>query len=321
MKLLEIYNQILETAKTERDGLNILNNIDNAESIIKQMAVGDKSNNQKNIPAMAFLYAKGGADVENIIDVMNEYNQLEVDRRVKPIQLTRTEMTIGDKKINNFVDFSNFVHGQKNLKDDDSSDYFISKTNVEANFKAKKKPFLTGDGIDVYKGDTVGKCIEYTQGGLTGKAYSFCIGALGSGNLFKSYRDTSTSTFYFIVDKNHFKTNEDGTVNLDDPLHIVVFDMAAHGIDLTDANNTTGRIAEYGTDVEGYIDYLKSKGIEVEKMVNRPKTDQERYEDELLGQQNDSLEWFMKLPIELKSKYIGRGHRLTDDQFDYLIGS
>ena len=68
------------------------------------------------------------------------------------------------------------------------------------------------------------------------------------------------------------------------------------------------------------IDYLKSKGVPVEKMINKPKTDQERKEDELLGQRNTSLEWFMKLPIEYKSAYIGRGHQLTNDQFDYLIG-
>jgi len=292
MKLLETFNQILESATTERDGLKILtdNGIDGSENIIKQMADGDNSNNQKNIPAMAFLYSKGNASLENIIKVMNEYNALEIDNRVKPIQLTKTEINIGNNKFKNFVEFANFVHGQQNLKDDNSSDYFISKTNVEANFKSEKKPFLTGDGIDVYEGDTIGNCIE------------------------------STSTFYFIVDKNHFKTNEDGTVNLDDPLHMVVFDRAIDGVKLTDANNTTGRIAEYGKDVNAYVEYLKSKGVKVEKMVNKPKTEQEKYEDKLLGQKNDSLEWFMKLPMKYKSAYIGRGHQLTNDQFDYLIG-
>jgi hypothetical protein len=54
-------------------------------------------------------------------------------------------------------------------------------------------------------------------------------------------------------------------------------------------------------------------------MINKPKTDQENQEDELLGRPNRSLEWFVKLPIELKSKYIGRGHQLTNEQFDYLI--
>jgi hypothetical protein len=138
--------------------------------------------------------------------------------------------------------------------------------------------------------------------------------------MYKSYRDSKISTFYFIIDKNHFSTNDDGSVNLDDPLHIVVFDNTTNGVELTDADNSTGTISEYGSDVDGYIDYLKSKGVPVEKMMNKPKDDKERYEDELLGNQNNSLEWFMKLPIEYKSAYIGRGHRLTNDQFDYLIG-
>ena len=123
-----------------------------------------------------------------------------------------------------------------------------------------------------------------------------------------------------IVDRNHFKEEADGSVNLDDPLHIVVFDNTINGIELTDANNTTGTIDKYGQNVNDYVRYLKSKGVPVEIMANKPKTDQEKYEDELLGKQNNSLEWFMKLPIEYKSAYIGRGHRLTNDQFDYLIG-
>ena len=39
-----------------------------------------------------------------------------------------------------------------------------------------------------------------------------------------------------------------------------------------------------------------------------------------LGNQNNSLDWFKSLSYDEKSKYIGRGHQLTNDQFDYLIG-
>jgi hypothetical protein len=157
------------------------------------------------------------------------------------------------------------------------------------------------------------------MGGLTGRGYSFCIGQPGN-TMYKTYRDSQSSTFYFIVDRNRFKKNEDGSVNLDDPLHIVVLDRSKNGFILTDADNDTGRISEYGEDIDGYIGYLKSKGVPVNKLVNRPKTDQEQKEDELLVQQNQSLEWFKKLPIEYKSAYIGRGHKLTDEQFDYLMG-
>jgi hypothetical protein len=139
--------------------------------------------------------------------------------------------------------------------------------------------------------------------------------------MYQSYRDTKTSSFYFIVDRNHFKQNEDGSVNLDDPLHIVVLDNTEYGIELTDADNRTGTIAEpYGDDPNEYVTYLKEKGVPVDKLVKKPKTDQEAEEDKLLGRPNNDLKWFMDLPIDLKSKYIGRGHQLTNDQFDYLIG-
>ena len=69
------------------------------------------------------------------------------------------------------------------------------------------------------------------------------------------------------------------------------------------------------------MSYLKSKGVPVEKFKNRPKDKKEEDEDRLLGDENPSLEWFIKLPYEMKSAYIGRGHRLSDEQFDYLIGN
>lgn len=319
MKILEIYNLILESKATEAQGINILRRggIENPEVIIQKMASGDESNNQKNIPVMAFIYASGFSDIDNIIGVMNDYNSLNIKKRISPIQLTKNSIKIGEKEFVDFIKFSEFIHSQKNKYSEKSDSDF----NVSSDFKANIKPDWSGNGIDIYKADSVGKCISYTQGGLTEKPYDFCIGnPVPSQNMYKSYRDTKDSTFYFIIDRNHFKENEDGSVNLDDPLHIIVFDRTRHGIELTDANNDTGRIAEpYGENVDAYINYLESKGVPVETLVNKPKDDQERYEDELLGEPNNSLEWFMKLPMKYKSAYIGRGHRLTNDQFDYLI--
>jgi len=315
MKLFEIYNGLFESKKTEIEGLNILNRngVENGESIIQQMAKMDKSNNQKNIPIMAYIYGNGYTNMEKISNVMNNYNELEVKKRIKPIMVTKNGLVLGDNTFQShqFTMLFNFINGEMNKYG----------TNSKGDYKAEKQPLWSGNGIDIYNGDNVGKCINYTQGGLTGRAYGFCIGQPGN-TLYKSYRDDKASTFYFIIDKNHFGTNEDGSVNLDDPLHIVVFDNTTHGVELTDADNNSPatQIAEYGDDVKAYVDYLKSKGVPVENMMNKPKDDQEKYEDELLGNANDSLGWFMKLPIEYKSAYIGRGHRLTNDQFDYLIG-
>ena len=323
MKLFEIYNGLLESKRTELDGLRLLSNggISEADAdvIIRKFASGDKSVNQKNIPIMSYIYANGYTNMEKIVSVINNYNELEVKKRIQPMQVTKNGLVIGDKTFQShqFTMLFNFIDGEKNKYAENPKD----GSSVGSGFKAEKKTIWSGNGIDIYDGNNVGKCINYTQGGLTGKSYGFCIGQ-PSNTMYKSYRDDKSSTFYFIIDKNHFATNNDGSVNLDDPLHIVVFDNTKGGIELTDANNysPTTNIAEFGSDVDAYVGYLKSKGVPVEKMMNRPKDDQERYEDELLGQQNDSLEWFMKLPIEYKSAYIGRGHRLTNDQFDYLIG-
>jgi len=308
---------IVESRASEQQTMNILNKggVESPEDVLSSFKSGDKSENQKNLPIMGYLYALGGNDIKNIVDIVNEYNELVKKNRVKPVQPTKKGLVIGDKVFNDFLKFSEYIHGETNkyTKGDTKG------SSTSGDFKSEKKPLWSGNNIDIYEGDNVGKCINYTGGALTGRAYSFCIGQPGN-TMYKSYRDSKTSTFYFIVDRNKFITNEDGSVNLDDPLHIVVFDVTNRGVELTDANNDTGTIAEYGKDVDGYIDYLKSMGVPVDKMVNKPKTDQERKEDELLGRPNNDLEWFMKLPIEYKSAYIGRGHALTNDQFDYLIG-
>jgi hypothetical protein len=317
MKLFEVFNYLVESRASEAQGLNILNKggVNNGAEVIQKFAEGDKSTNQKNIPAMSFIYANGYTDMGNIISVMDDYNELEVKKRIKPIQLTKAGIMIGDKVFTDFIKLSEYIHGEKNKYAEKPS----GGSNVANDFKTNKKTLWSGNGIDIYEGDNVGKCISYTMGGLTGRGYSFCIGQ-PSNTMYKSYRDTKASSFYFIVDRNHFKENADGSVNLDDPLHIVVFDNTSRGIELTDANNTTGRIDKYGDNTDSYVAYLKSKGVPVDKLVNRGKTDQEDEEERLLGRPNENLEWFMKLPIEYKSAYIGRGHRLTDAQFDYLIG-
>jgi hypothetical protein len=316
-RLRELSGIISESRKSEELGLNILDKakIANPENVIRAFAEKDKSNNQKNIPVMAYLFSLGNADEKSIVSVLNNYDDLEIKKRIKPIQLSKAGITIGDKIFTDFIKFSEYIDGEKNKYAEKPS----GGSNVANDFKTNKKPLWSGNGIDIYEGDSVGKCISYSQGGLTGRGYSFCIGQPGN-TMYKSYRDTKDSSFYFIVDRNHFREEAGGGVNLDDPLHVVVFDNTTNGIELTDADNTTGSIAEYGEDANAYVAYLKSKGVPVDKLVNKPKTEQERYEDELLGNPNDSLEWFMKLPIEYKSAYIGRGHRLTDEQFDYLIG-
>ena len=317
--LIEIYNLVLESKKTEEQSLNILNkvNVPDANKILEDLKSIDKSDNQKNLPFMATIVTWNLNDsniINNMDSIFEKYNELLKSNNIKPMQLTQNKITIGNDTFNNFLKLAEYIDG---IHTDFS---YIQKRKKESFvvYENEDTPLFSSNNIDVYDGTEVGKCIKYTQGKLTGKSYSFCIGQ-PMNTMYQSYRDKKVSTFYFIVDRNRFKTNSDGSVNLDDPLHIVVFDMTKNGIELTDADNKTGTIAEYGKDVQGYVSYLKSKGISVDKLVNKPKTPEEEEEDRLIGKSNTSLEWFMKLPYEMKSKYIGRGHKLTDEQFDYIL--
>jgi hypothetical protein len=130
--------------------------------------------------------------------------------------------------------------------------------------------------------------------------------------MWQSYRDTQTSTFYFVYDDTR-----------DDRLSIVVVDVTKDGIVLTDKVNTTGKTLDPYTgqltqDSKPYIRYLKEKGIDISKIVNIPKSAEEQKEHEELGQPKNDLDWFKSLSPDYKSKYIGRGHKLTDEHFDYL---
>jgi hypothetical protein len=341
---LNTVNSILfESKRTEEDSINFLNknNINNSEDIVKIFASKDKSNNQKNLPIMSYLYLitnkdSNTVDTQQISDIVNQYDELYVKNRIKPIQITKNGLVIGDKIFNDFLKFSEYIDAFSNSYSNNQSTSNTDSSS-QSTTKPVKKPMWSGNDIDIYNGNNVGKCIEYTQGGLTNKSYGFCIGQPGN-HMYKSYRDQKVSSFYFIVDRN--RKNEDNSINLDDPLHIVVFDNTNKGIELTDANNSTGNISEYGQDVNGYINYLKSKGVPVEILVNRPKTEQETYEDNLLSTQNKDLSWFINLdnpknpnykkPVledgqtELnyyKSAYIGRGYLLSDEQFDFLLDS
>lgn len=311
-------NILLESKATEAQAMNILkkSGIESPENILSNLIKIDKSKNQVNLPAMAYLKSKGNAEENDLELIFNKYIELVDKKRVKPIQTTKKGLVIGNKVFTDFLRFAEFIDGEVGK-------YSLGKpksVSVEDEFEAEDKPIWSGNNIDIYDGNDVGKCIRYTGGQLTGKSYGFCIGQPGN-TMFQSYRDSKVSTFYFIVDRNKFKKEENGGVNLDDPLHVVVLDNTKYGVELTDGNNTTGNIAEFGSDSEGYLNYLKSKGVPVDKLVNKPKTPEEEEEQKLLGRPNDDLAWFKKLSYDYKSKYIGRGHSLTDAQFDYLLGS
>jgi len=313
-----------ESKQSELQGKSILikNGVseDVANELMSEFVSGDKSANQVNIPIMSLIYVKtnNSSVVRNIIDIVNEYNELVKKQRINRVEIKKGEIFLnGEKNSGTLIDFSNTIHAVSN-KYKNSDEQKILKKKIKNDVKSVEPPIFTNENVDIHDANTKEKCIKYVQKGLTGKYYTFCIGQFGSQNMYQSYRDTQTSTFYFIVDKTRIKDNEDGSVNLDDPLHLVVYDVTDVGVRLTDANNKTGKIEEFGTDVNAYNEYLQSLGVPIDILKNRPKSEQEKEEDRILGKENKNLEWFINLPYDYKSKYIGRGHVLTDEQFDYL---
>jgi hypothetical protein len=203
-----------------------------------------------------------------------------------------------------YLYWTQIIHGNKG---EDSNKEKSNFKPSDIDFQ-NEKPILTGSGgkIRVYKANNTEQCI------ILGKGQSFCISQPGN-RMWQSYRDRDISTFYFVYDDTR-----------DDRLGIVVVDQTQYKTVLTDKVNTTGTTldpytGELTTDPKSYMKYLKEKGIDLSKIVNIPKSPEEKEEDEKLGEDKGDLNWFISLSPDYKSKYIGRGHPLTNQQFDFLL--
>jgi hypothetical protein len=306
--ILENIDAILESKQTEQQALAILKKggvSDNFSlNIINQFRRSDTSKNQLLIPIMAKAFLEAGANgLPELLRVFVSLSEMLNSNKINTPQISDAGYIIGNKTFSNYLKLAEFVHGLEHMSKGHAE--WKGKINLETN----EPPLWEGNGIQVYDGNDVGKCIKYTTGGLTGKHYGFCIGQ-PANTMWQSYRDTKTSTFNYVIDSNR---------DLSDPLHIVVVDATERGIELTDANNSTGNIGEYSDDTDAYLKYLQSKGVPTDKLFyNKPKTPEEEKETEKLEKANRDINWFKQLGFEEKSKYIGRGHLLSDDQFKYL---
>lgn len=140
-----------------------------------------------------------------------------------------------------------------------------------------------------------------------GTGTPWCISRPGN-TMYQSYRLRNNSTFYFVFDNTR-----------QDALSRVAVDVAGTGVHLTDLNNRTGTIFEFGKDWQAYFKYLQDHGIDTSQFKNRPSTPEEAEEDRLLSRPINSLEDFINTPADFKLKYIGYGNRLTNEQLQYLI--
>ncbi len=311
--LKENIDILVETRQTENQAIDILKGAnpeigdDVHRATVESLKQYDGTEKKVLLPVLAKAFIDNNrTDISRLPDVQRLFATVSEMVRVNKIPvpvITNNQYVIGNKTFPNYIRFAEYIHGIEGMSKG------LAQWKDKINIDTDEPPIWEGNNIKIYDGNDVGKCIHYTTGALTGKHYGFCIGQ-PANTMWQSYRDTNVSTFYYVVDSNR---------ELSDPLHIVVVDVGKHNIQLTDVNNNTGHIAEYDDDVDGYFDYLHSKGVPVDKLfVNKPKTPEEEKEQKKLGQQNDSLDWFKELSFEEQSKYIGRGHLLSLDQFKYL---
>jgi len=285
----------LELADGDQNIINELN------TIIPQ---GRKETDQLTLLA-AYYYSKH-KNIEEIKREFSAYIRYYNNNRMPLITVNHITKE-PDSPWNDYIHWTQVIHGHQG---EDAYKLTTKQQVTDIDFQNEKPIMTSTDGkIKVYKANSLQQCI------ILGKGKTFCISQPGN-RMWQSYRNTKTSTFYFVYD--------------DEPPHdrlgIVVVDRQPNGFKLTDKVNRTGTTIDPNTKEEttnprSYIDYLKSRGIDVTEFVNIPKTPEEIAEDEKLGNQKTDLLWFQELTFEEQSRYIGRGHELTNEQFDYLWGN
>ena len=282
--------------KTETEALNILKD----KNALSDLMIIDKSDNQILLTSLAYFYNLG-ISLSNLKQVFSKIPDL-LKSKVLTIQYTRNGIKVNSDLISDWIKFSEKIDALASAIEYKK----LQKLNIKSieDINDIDTPIWEGNGIKIFDGSDVGKCIRL------GKGQSFCI-SQPANTQYQSYRDTKTSTFYFIYDSNQ-----------KNPLKTVVFDNTKYGVELTDETNNTGIIFKYEDNVKEYIKYLKSKGVPVDSiLLNKPHTKEELDENKLIGNENTDLKWFIDLTPELKSKYIGRGHKLSNEQFKYLMNN
>jgi hypothetical protein len=248
---------------------------------------------------LAAYYYSQEQDLERIKKDINDYVELLKNNKMPLINVDLKTK----KPSKDYLTWTQDIHGhQAESKSKELRKFKPSEVDVQ-----NEKPILTStDGkIKVYKANSARQCI------VLGRGQSFCISQPGNP-MWKSYRDTKNSSFYFVYDDSR-----------DDDLSVVVVDKSNLGTELTDRKNTTGRTQDPYTgertqDPSSYLRYLKEKGIDIDKITKIPKSTAENEEEKKLGKAKKDLEWFKTLTHDEKSNYIGRGHPLTNEQFDYI---
>jgi len=284
--------------------------------------VNDPNNNipqnMKLLAAWCFL-----EPTTNLPDVRHSIEQIIYEKIVFKISLKGKTLTIGsadnEKTFSKPSEFFDYLNSQ------------IRTSIGQVSTETSMEPILQSpDGkIKIFKifGENAPQQAKELAGDTT-----WCITKPTTG-MYYTYRNMSGSTFYFVFDENLKGT----------PLEKVAVDLQSLSKlkRLTDLNNKTGEnltadIPGYkGTDWDAYSSYLREKGIDLDekdesgqnKLRSEPLSSTEVEEHELLKEPKNNLVDFQQLFTNANirrnfpSKYLSRGHGLTNEQFDWLLNN
>lgn len=258
----------------------------------------------KILALAAFYYVNMRVkDLNSLKSDIADYAKLVNDNKM-PILTVGDDLKVDNPHMPSHLSWTEVLHGKK-------YEDRVRNAPVQGNMSNQELMAQSTDGkIKVYKANSANQCI------ILGKGESFCI-SQPANTMFQSYRDSKVSTFHFVYDSTRT-----------DDLSIVVVDATSNGIELTDRANQTARTMQdpfsptewkrIDSDPELYFRYLQGKGIDAGIFKNIPKSPEEDAEQAKLGKNNGDLGWFRSLSPDEKSKYIGRGYALSDEQFDYV---
>jgi hypothetical protein len=285
--------------------------------------VNDPSNgipqNMKLLAAWCFLNPSTSLpDVRHVIEhIISEKITYKISPKSKTITLGLPEQEYATSKPTELFAFLNTQ---------------IRTAVAQVSIETDVEPILQSpDGrIKVFKifGENAPQLAKKLAGDTT-----WCITKPATG-MYYYYRNNSGSTFYFVFDESMKGT----------PLEKVAVDIKTSSrksqkTDLTDLNNRTGEnltadIPGFtGTDWNAYSSYLRESGVDLDeqdengqnKLRSEPLTTVEIQEQKLLGEEISTLSEFKQLFTNenirrnFPSKYLARGHNLTNEQFDWLL--
>lgn len=322
----ENIDTLLESKQTEDQARAILRKggVENADHLIQQFKQIDQTETGKVIPLIAQAYGDE-QNMEKLRGTFTTVSNYVKDNKMPVPMKTKRGYEVKDQVFDNYLRFTEYIHQLES----DSAGHTQWQADFDK-FKGVKadpedmvypkpdsdKATIDNTEIHIYDGNEVGKCITYGTGGLTGRPYQFCIGQPGASNMWQNYRDSDSASYYYVVDR---------TRDQNDPFHIVVWMPTPNGVLITHEPNRTRSESQFDHEYAqptlgmGYRKYLESKGVDVDAiMPNVPKSEQEIEDTKRFGNQNTDLEWFKSLEFDEKMRYIGRGHLLSNEQFDNL---